>query len=555
MSAGQGSGRTPILITVQAESRPPARTIVTVVLSTTLVVAGAVFASYVLTGRTSPHALMNIEGIVSLAFLVLVFVRSVPRVSCLPQRHASPLGRAAVAIAIVSVACLAFAGNFRVPFVYDDYTHITEASRANWKAILAGFGPAPHRPGLFFRPAGFLFYWFNYLAARFDPVAWHASSIALHSTCGFLVYLLGSELGLTQPACIFAAFLFLLHGGSAETVTWVDARFDLIATALVLLSLLCVCRYVREQRTTWRTAALAAGALAMLSKESAFCLPLLIACLAVFRDKAEVRRVWAAAAWAGAVAIVLFSYRWWALGGIGGYRSSAGVPYVIQMGALHTVNVLLLRGWAILLFPFNWTWPASLTMRLVAIALPLILTACALLSRAPTRLLLGSIAFTVVAELPVQHLLLVGPDLSGMRNVYLASIGLAIACGLLWNGSTSRAGVLATCSLLVVHVLMLEHNLAAWRSTAGLARAVCADLGRTVAHTPGEIVVSGLPSTRNGVVFLANGFEECVAMNSGVPANRIHVIGEHGAQGTHEPGAQQFLWNESTSRLERLTTE
>ena len=38
------------------------------------------------------------------------------------------------------------------PFLYDDYTHIDDARRADWPTILAAFGPVEHPPGLFFRP-------------------------------------------------------------------------------------------------------------------------------------------------------------------------------------------------------------------------------------------------------------------------------------------------------------------------------------------------------------------------------------------------------------------
>jgi hypothetical protein len=60
------------------------------------------------------------------------------------------------------------------------------------------------------------------------------------------------------------------------------------------------------------------------------------------------------------------------------------------------------------------------------------------------------------------------------------------------------------------------------------------------------VVVRGLPAIRNGAVFLQNGFPECVEMNSGVPAWRIHVPG----QGLMEQGAKEFVWHGPEERLE-----
>ena len=500
--------------------------------------------------RPSPlqHALMNVEGIVALSFLAILYARG--RESEL-EPPGGARGYLAVA-AIVVVVSLAFAPIFRSPFLYDDYTHITDASRFTWRSVALQFGPVAGR-GLFFRPVGFFFYWLNYLWARADPEWWHASSIALHACCSCLTYALCREVGVSRPASLGGALLFGLSGVSAEAVAWIDARFDLMATALVLGSLIFVCRYAATARTPWLAGALAAGTCAMLSKESGFCLPFLIASLALFRDRKDWKRIGRAASFTGVLAVVLFTYRWWAIGGIGGYSGAAGGLNIVRFNFVRTVDALLLRQWAVLFFPFNWSTPVGPMLRAALAATPFVLAACAWLARPPRRQLIGCLAFIIAAGLPVQHMLLISPDLSGSRILYLGGVGWALLWAVVLDnmaldtmGRTPRT--VAACVLLMLQGWMLEHNLEAWRDTAELARSVCVEFGQVVASASGRVVVRGLPAIRNGAVFLQNGFPQCVEMNTGVPEGRIQMQDLGG-----EPGVREFIWSEAHGRIESIT--
>jgi hypothetical protein len=483
----------------------------------------------------SQHALLNVEGGIALGFVALLFVRSREIGKRAPG--SKPIGFGIAAAAIAVVVALAFAPILRSPFLYDDYTHITDASHFTWRAVAQEFEPVNGR-GLFFRPVGFFFYWLNYLWAGANPIWWHASSIALHALCACLTYALCRELGVSRAASLAGALLFALTGLSAETVGWIDARFDLMATALVLLSLLCICRYAATAHRLWLIGGLALGAAGMLCKESAYCLPLLIASLAFFQNKR--RRLFQAAALAGILAALLFAYRWWALRGIGGYGA--------HFNLIHTIDALLLREWAILFFPFNWSAPARPLLRLALAATPLVLAACAWMARPPRRALAGCVIFIFAAALPVQHLLLLGPALSGSRVLYLGSVGWALLWAFVFDAMDARPRIVLACLLLAISASTLEHNLTVWRDTARIARAVCTEFGQLAADASGPIVVRDLPASRMGAVFLNNGFPQCVEMNSGVPAWRIQV----GGAGVQD-GAKEFVWNEAAGRIEEAT--
>jgi hypothetical protein len=175
------------------------------------------------------------------------------------------------------------------------------------------------------------------------------------------------------------------------------------------------------------------------------------------------------------------------------------------------------------------------------------------MARPPRRQLIGCVAFIIAAGLPVQHMLLISPDLSGSRILYLGSVGWALLWAVVLDnmaldtmGRTRRV-VAAACVLLALQGWMLEHNLEAWRETAELARSVCVAFGQVVAGAPGRVVVRGLPAMRNGAVFLQNGFPQCVEMNTGVPEGRIQMQDLGG-----EPGVREFIWSEAHSQMEEV---
>jgi len=530
-----------------------ARLVASVLFTAVLVIAGGFLSFDAFLHSPLQHALMNVEGIVALSFLAVLCARSRPRelmpVSSPDRFEASPW---VLAVAVIAcVVALAFAPILRTPFLYDDYTHIADASRFTWHSVAREFGPVAGH-GLFFRPVGFFFYWLNFLWVGANPTLWHAGNVALHAFCSCLAFALCREVGVSRPSSLAGALLVGLNGVSAETVAWIDAGFALVTTSLVLLSLIFVCRYAATARPVWLAGALAAGACGMLSKETGYCLPFLVGCLALFRSPKDGSRIWRAAGWAGALTVALFAYRWWALGGIGGYSIAAGETNILQFNPVRTLDALLLRQWAVLFFPFNWSSPANPMLRAALAATPLVLAACAWMSSPPRRLLLGCLLFIIAAGLPVQHLLLISPDLGGSRTLYLGSVGWALLWAFLFDTMNRTPRIVTAGLLLVLQVSLMEHNLGVWRDTAELARSACVAFGKIAENTPGLLVVHGLPATRFGTVFLHNGFPQCVELNTGVPAARIQVRDQGLASIPPQSGVTEFTWNEAHGRIEAV---
>jgi len=484
---------------------------------------------------------------VSFVLLALIAAKGPASASALPRPVWVDL------TVLVAATAMAFWPNLGSPFVYDDYTHIMQTSHASWRILADAYQPVPGGHGLFFRPVGFISYWLDYQWAGSHAIRWHLWSLAAHTANTCLVYLLVGRLGVRRVAALVAALLFAFHGSRAETVAWPDARFDLLATLFALCALLAVLAYCRTGRRQLYAPLAVCAALAVYTKESAFCLPLLPVALLPVLPRTQWRRAIASSLALGSVCGILFAYRWWALGGIGGYADGTGVSAVWQSRPLHTSEALFFRQWAFLFFPVNWSAPLEWWLRAAAAAFLAMLVVCAARGgawRGARRAhLLAGLAFLLAAVIPVQHLLMFQPDFAGARVLYLPLAGLAVFwAAMLERSAQSKLTWAMAAVLIAFNVAALQHNLVPWRTTPVAAAGVCRALGRAMGTDPRPVFVSGLPDRLQGVYFLSNGFPECVEMNSGQPAARVHLMG--GSSEAVPPKGRRFVWNPQQGRLE-----
>jgi hypothetical protein len=152
------------------------------------------------------------------------------------------------------------------------------------------------------------------------------------------------------------------------------------------------------------------------------------------------------------------------------------------------------------LFPVNWDASGRSTI----LAAALLAGAGALLyaayaTRLTRRVAISMLALTVGALTPAYHLALIGDNLNGSRILYLPAIGLCVLCAHLLRSKRVAAVTVMFCTGAI-----LLHNLDAWHRNAVLADRVCAGVAS-------QAPVHDL----NGVVFFANGYQECLEMKRG----------------------------------------
>jgi hypothetical protein len=415
---------------------------------------------------------LGIESVFACVFLALLFLRARPTVDG-PQ-WSLPL---AAALAIIA---LAYAPNLRDPFLSDDYIL---AARATFEP--ARLGALFHTAGGdgSFRPLGYVY--FGMLRQLFgaNSLAWHSVALAIHLTnCALLYFIVRTLWGQAGLAAL-AALVFGLHGTRPEAVTWSAGNFDLLACGFTLAATLCALR-----RKTFAACVLVA--LAILCKESAYAAPAVMLGFAAAAGRARQSRAVIVAA--VAVCAAMFLWRWTMFHGPGGYIDPAtGQAQVLSFHLGSALKAVLLRVWALMLFPVNWAGFG----RSLALALAILTGAAAVLLGAPParRVSLALLATTVGALLPAYHLALIGQDLNGSRILYLPAVGFCVLCAHLVHGKRLPAA-----GFIIASAVMLRVNLNAWHANAILADRICAG---TANEPPMH--------DRNGIVLFANGYAEC----------------------------------------------
>jgi hypothetical protein len=473
---------------------------------------------------------VNAEAYFGLAAILLLILRV--RADN-PEPNA---GNAAWPLLILLAAGLAaWAWTFGFPFVADDYTHITNALHATPCYLASLFTvPAEDR---FFRPLSLMAY---AAEARFfgtSRIAWHACCFGLHFANSALVYWIARRRGHLRWISLAAALFFLLHGSRPEAVSWVAAQFDLWAAFFSFLSLLAFLKQMETGGRPWQAASLVLLLLALLSKESAYALPLVFLLIVWLDGK---RPFFGLLAPPVALTGLVFLYRWWLLQGIGGYRMpGSGTPFFYSVNLFRSGKGFLLRLPAILVFPINWTQPPEwwLAACMIAALLAFGVFASARLRRKEVWFALG---FMLAAAVPVHQFLLIGQDLEKSRVLYLPSAGFAllIAAGL--SSLPRMAGAIA-CVVIAAQVAALEHNLMIWRGVARLEERTC----ESVAQTAPSPVISDVPNVVDGVYFLHTGLRPCVEWAAGRPLPELFPK----LTGTEYPPGPALVWNDEQRRF------
>ncbi len=521
-----------------------------------LVFAAAVAALSVqlVSGLWSPwqprRGFVNASSVIFVSFILLTILHG-RRGD--PARIASGEFAALSLFAIGALTILAYLPGLSDPFLFDDYTHLSQASQQSWGVMTANALFAhPTSGDFFFRPIGYLSYWLDYHWATNHPLRWHLWNVLVHAANSVLVYVLGRQLSLRRAAALFAGLVFAVHSSHAEVTGWMSARFDLLAFLFSALALIALCRFADDKKPGWLAMMVLGTLLAVLSKEAAFSLPLMALCMIPFRRHAAASIVKLAGTMA-IVCAIAFLYRAWLLGRIGGYQTESGAPTILNFHLLATPNALLFRLWGLLLFPLNWSEPPGARLTVASLLMLVVVALFLAIARADRARLLGSLGLILTAALPVQHLLLIGPDLAGSRVLYLPTLGLALFWGVLLDGcGRARLAVALAAGMLLFQWGALRHNLRLRTEAAHVSQRACTAMGEELRRDPRPILVEELPKTWKGVYFLANGFVPCVAIESGTPdaASRLFTGSDAAVLVAHP---RKFIWNSDMRRLVETT--
>lgn len=338
------------------------------------------------------------------------------------------------------------------PFFIDDYVYMDTArnlDRSNIVELLTTstmgeeassvwWTPSGALP--FYRPLGELVFAADYAIWGLNPFGFHLTNLLLHLLCTFLTWRVARRLIRAPGPAFVAAALFAIHPVHSEAVLWISGRFDLLSTAIILASVLAYFRWHDGEDGSWRW-----GFVSMLCfviglgcKETALILPAVIVageCLG-WRGRAERsgdrsgsrRRLTLAVVALTIISALYLAGRFAMFDGLGTLPPPYGLDTSSPLVAVKVLAwnltqymldfMLFIQVDAIYLSDF---WERNTAILAVLIGLcALMIFICARLAWRSTGFRMG-VAWTALFTAPC---LMAMP---GERNVYMASVGVAMA--------------------------------------------------------------------------------------------------------------------------------
>ena len=186
---------------------------------------------------------------------------------------------------VLALTFLAYCGTLTFDFVHDDRGQILDNPAVHsWRYAPQYFtahvwaGVAPEDLGNYYRPVFLLWLRVNALVFGSHAWGWHLTTVLVHLVVTWLVYLLAFRLVGNPPEAALSALIFGLHPVHIEAVAWISGVTEPLLAMLVLASFLCHLkqREAGEKARRWGAASWGLYLLALLEKETALVLPLIV---------------------------------------------------------------------------------------------------------------------------------------------------------------------------------------------------------------------------------------------------------------------------------------
>lgn len=348
-----------------------------------------------------------------------------------------------LALLLLIVAVTHAPGLF-APFFLDDYVYVEQVHDLTWHNALRLVSSAtldrsassvwwtPSGALPFYRPVGQLSFAVDYLVWGPRPFGYHLTNTALHMICTLLVWRLALRVFGSSTCALTAAAVFALHPVHVEAVTWISGRFDLLVCVWALACILSYLKWSDGAAREWRWAGLSLFwfALSLGSKETALVVPVMLACVEALYGSGLSRGLGRLGVVAAAFAVVAMLYVAGRVVLFGSLFGKLPPPYGVDISSPLTALQNITRNLAqylfdmVLLIPVEPVYlsefwkqhPLLFGIALAAAALLLASLVVAGRSRALGLALVWLVVFTAPSLL----------SMPGERNVYLASVGLAL---------------------------------------------------------------------------------------------------------------------------------
>jgi protein O-mannosyl-transferase len=330
----------------------------------------------------------------------------------------------------------------------------------------------------YFRPIFNSLFTINYALFGTSPFGWHLVNILIHGTVTLLVFLVSEKIIGRKLVAAVTAALFAVHPVHAESVAWVSGVSDPLMATFLLAAFYFYLRFRANRRWPLLAGALGFYFFALLSKEPAIALPLVVAYCELFHFKAKAplsQRLIQASKVVGFFMLptaIYFLMRLNALG-LGALGTQPRYPLV---PALLTIPLAIVKYLGLIFIPVGYSYQHYTE---------LVQTIWSISFLAPFALLLaigGGVALVrsrLLTFAAVWFIVMLAPVLATLqsfepaylvqeRYLYLPSVGicLALALGIEWVGKRDwfgarqpfLASALTVILLLVWSAVYIRHN-------------------------------------------------------------------------------------------------
>jgi protein O-mannosyl-transferase len=317
----------------------------------------------------------------------------------------------------------------------------------------------------YFRPAFNSLFTINYALFGTSAFGWHLVNVLIHGAVTLLVFLVSEKMTGRKVAAVVAAALFAVHPAHAEPVAWVSGVTDPLMALFLLPAFYFYLRFREGGR--WSLLALTLGFYfcALLSKEPAIALPVVVAYCEIFHFKAKrplAQRLIQASKCVGFLMVptaIYFLMRLNAVG-LGTFGAQPRYPLV---PALLTIPLAVVKYLELMFIPFGYSYQHYTELVQTIWSISFLVPFAMLLAIA------GGVAFArskLLTFAVVWFIVMLAPALASLRSfelaylvqeryLYLPSVGicLALALGIEWVGKRDWLGsrqLILTAALTVI---------------------------------------------------------------------------------------------------------
>ena len=398
----------------------------------------------------------------------------------LTENHSSKLDRDLVRIALL-ITSITFVAVLRFEFVYDDYPQIIDNPFVkSWKFLPQYFVSSVWKQAFvgqtnnYYRPLFMVWTRLNYALFAGRPFGWHLGALVLHLTVTWLVYQVIRAMCVRADLAWIAALLFGVHPIHHDVIGWVSGATESLFGIFFLAAFLAYLRFWESAKSAWMILSCVLYGVALLCKETAIVLPVLVFVHGLAKDNsggteetAEHTGGWKrslqAALWYAPVFFVYLLIRYKALSGFSHPGTSATLYEWFL--TLPSMVLLYLRHWFVPLglgSTYDLSYQGQVDMAhvilpsIVLFAIGVVIWLCR--NRLGRREVTNAIAWMVVPLLPALDTFIFKPDeLVHDRYFYIPSVGAALLVALIISRLGTSRVVLFNQPL---HVVVASFTLA-----------------------------------------------------------------------------------------------